>query len=147
MTKINNIIFCLEVISEPDKNDLFSARGVLPNFCIRWYEIIIIFHINFSFSLIIFLDSFNPSAQNKIRIIFKGPGAKNKILVDTGIIKLGANESLTKLPKQYQSIGMSLNFKNVSFEREGTYRAEVYVNDNLVGEKTIEVLKGLNNDE
>ena len=141
MTKINNIIFCLEVISEPDKNDLFSARGVLPNICINNFP------NNFSFSLIIFLDSFNPSAQNKIRIIFKGPGAKNKILVDTGIIKLGANESLTKLPKQYQSIGMSLNFKNVSFEREGTYRAEVYVNDNLVGEKTIEVLKGLNNDE
>ncbi len=141
MAKINSIVFCLEIDRKYEENDLVSAKGILPNIIINNFPNC------FSFSLIIFLDNCNPEIKNKVRVKFKAPEPNEKILADTDTIELKANKNLANLPEDYHGIGISLDFKNIDFEQEGIYKVEVYVNDDLVGDKTIKVLKGIDFDE
>lgn len=137
MVRINNFIYCLnaERIPAPDGNrDAVNAMGVLsiltPEFVPGTFSFSIVFSI-------LGVDTINQN--NKIRIIFGD--TENHTLVDTGDIVLPPKPEGDdlELPIEYQGLDMSMDFRNVIFEKEGIYGTQIIWNGEKLGDCMIYV--------
>lgn len=76
---------------------------------------------------------------NKIRVVFED--MEGNKLVDTGDIELPpkpeGNDFI--LPVDYQGLDMSMDFRNVIFEKEGLYKTQIIWNGQSLGDRGIYV--------
>lgn len=137
MANITNFVYCLNaerIPSTKNHGDSINAIGVLsvliPEFVPGTY----------SFSIIFSVLDMDISANNEIQITFSREGDSAN-LVDTGIITVPPvekNEDI-EVPPTYEGLNMSMDFRNVVFEREGLYITKIIFNNVLLGEYSIYV--------
>lgn len=135
MANLNYIIFCANVKNANDTLSGLSAEGLLPLIVMDNFPNM------YSFSIVFSICEINANDNNKLRVTF---GKEDKILADTGEIFVPANEDMAKFPIEFQGLNFSLDLKNLKFEEEGLYKANVYLNGILLGDKEINVLTNPN---
>lgn len=137
MTRISNFIYCLnaERIAAPDGNrDSMNAMGVVsvltPEFIPGTFSFSIVFSI---------LGVDKVYETNKIRVVFED--MEGNKLVDTGDIELPPKPEGDDfiLPVDYQGLDMSMDFRNVIFEKEGLYKTQIIWNGQSLGDCRIYV--------
>lgn len=99
----------------------------------------------FSFAIVFGINNMDLSEKKYIlQVKFYGPESSDNILLDTGSINLDkqAEVKTTPLPKEARGMMINLDFRNVVFQNEGTYRTEVYLNEELLGQYPIYVIGG-----
>ena len=95
----------------------------------------------FSYSICFSIQGFDIERQNELQIVLKNE--QNEIVNDTGKIILPAvdEKANVSLPENYRGMQMTIDFRNVSFEKEGMHMSELWFNDKKLGEYPIGVLK------
>lgn len=136
MAKLSNFLYCLNVESKPGVHSSeasINAIGVLPTLNPEFVP------GAFSFSIVFSIWDFDETLCNQIKIVFKDQ--MNNELVNTGNIVLPQKsaEKSVKLFPQYVCYNLSMDFRNVVFEKEGEYITDIYFNDNLLGSNPIYV--------
>lgn len=137
MAKLTNFIYCINaerVPSNDGKGDSINAIGVLSALTPEFVP------GTFSFSIIFSILDIDVSGNNAIQIILSKKG-EDKPLVDSGIINLPSMPDTNEigLPSEYKGLNMSMDFRNVIFETEGTYNTAVFFNGQLLANNPIYV--------
>ena len=130
MANLTSFVYCLNaerVAGSEGNGDAINAMGILSTMTPEFVP------GAFSFSIIFAILDVDITAENKIQITFKN--SEGKELVDSGNILIPGNKESkgSTLPKEYQGLNMSMDFRNVVFESEGVYTTEVSFNDTLLG--------------
>ena len=131
MSKITNFVYCLSVERENENINANNIISVLtPEFVPG----------SFSFSLIFSVLDLDISKENSVQIIFKTAEGEST-LVDSGEINIPIPEIKNEidLPSEQVGLNMSMDLRNVVFEKEGLYVTNVYINKTLLLEKEIYV--------
>lgn len=136
MSKLSNFIYCLSAernISPDGKSEMINAVGVLSAITPEFVP------GAFSFSIVFSIVDLDTKTNNRIRIVFSDN--EGKAIVDTNEIALPIINSVDSLdiPNEYKGINMSMDLRNIVFEREGLYKTTVCLNGNMLGENVIYV--------
>ena len=93
----------------------------------------------FSFAIVFSILEIDITKEHVIRVIFSNN--EGDIIADTNDIKLPEDKSENKLelPPEFVGLNLSLDFRNVVFEKEGTYNTEVYFDGGSLGKNSIYV--------
>lgn len=111
--KITSLLFCEEAIVENINGQI--RMNIINPFSTISPQFI---PTNYSFSLVVnFIDMRDFS--NDFQIIINDPDGNT--IVDTNMIPLSLAGVNQKLPIEHQSIGISLNLRNVILPKEGIY--------------------------
>lgn len=96
----------------------------------------------FSFAVVLGILDFDTKIEHEIKLLFLDP--QGNAIIDTNTIRLPSNmDNPNNLPKDMCGIMMNLDFRNVVFSMEGTYKTIIMFDGNNLGEFPIKV-KGLN---
>lgn len=140
MANLANFIYCLnaERIISPDmQSENINAIGIISTIIPEFVP------GTFSFSIIFSILDIDTKEHNNIRITFSQYDSKIP-LVDSGIIQLPPlpeNHEI-KIPNQYSGLNMTMDFRNVIFEKEGLYNTCIYFNGNLLSGENYIYAKG-----
>lgn len=95
----------------------------------------------FSYSNCFSIQGLNIEKQNELQIILKNE--QGEIVNDTDKIILPSvdEKANVSLPEDYRGVQMTIDFRNVSFEKEGMHISELWFNGKKLGEYPIGVLK------
>ena len=136
MAKLTSFIYCLNAERQPSadgKGENLNAVGVLSSMTPEFIP------GTFSFSIIFSVLGVDVKETNTIQIVFKNED--NQSLLDTGVISLPSldGEEGVQLPPEYKGYNMSMDFRNIVFEKNGVYHTEVFANGVLLGSPEIYV--------
>lgn len=137
MANLTNFIYCINAERVPvgnGKGESINAIGVLATLTPEFVP------GTFSFSIIFSILDIDISGNNTIRIVFSKDG-EDKTLVDSGTVLIPpiSNDDAIDLPAEYKGLNMSMDFRNVIFEREGIYKTTIFFNDQLLSVNPIYV--------
>lgn len=129
MARVTSFVYCLNAERIPDINgngESINAHGIMstlnPEFIPGTFSFSIIFSI---------LDMDVTKVGNDIKILFKDQDGND--LVDTGDISIPVmEEGDVNLPAEHKGLNISLDFRNVVFEKEGQCVTEVYYKGELL---------------
>lgn len=135
MARLTNFIYCLnaERIAAPDgSGESMNARGVLPVITPEFVP------GTFSFSIIFSIQGIDIGNSNTMQILFL---KEDKALVDSGVITIPPMTNLKEdgLPMEYKGLNMSMDLRNVVFEKEGVYTTKIILNKEEIGDNPIYV--------
>lgn len=134
MARVENFVYCLNAERIPVKGkqgDTINAMGVLsvisPEFIPG----------SFSFSIVFSILGMDLNNTNQIRIQFKDDS--QKVLIDTDNLSIPpmSSDNEMHLPKEYCGLNLSMDFRNVVFERDGLYNTVVMLNEEIIGSAEI----------
>ena len=92
----------------------------------------------FSFSVIFGVLDINQYEDHRIRFVFKNE--EEKVIIDTGEVNLPKNPNVENIPVEIQGFMASMDFRNTNFDSEGTYRSEIYIDGDSLGQFPIKVV-------
>ena len=138
MAKLTSFVYCLNVerIKPADgQGENINAMGLLTALIPEYIPGTFSFSIAFSV-----LDIDVASSNNNIRIVFLRKDG-DLIVVDSGIINLPKLEDPNEIsiPNEFKGLNMSMDLRNVVFEKEGVYTTKIYFNGDLLHESPIYV--------
>ena len=93
----------------------------------------------FSFAIAIGINGVDLHNDNTTQIIFRSPS--NAIILDTGKAKILASDTDSNLPPEFQGFVMTMPLQNITFDTEGVYSLEVFMNDELLDTRAIPVFR------
>ena len=131
MSKLLNFVYCLSVERENEKVSASNILSILtPEFIPG----------SFSFAIVFSISDVNPTEKNTIKVIFKN-SEEDITLVDSGEIIIPAPETKdgTNLLDEKIGLDLSMDLRNVVFEKEGFYTTQIFFNGELIGEREIRV--------
>ena len=137
MATLTNFIYCLnaERVSSGDGNgEGINAMGIMSTLMPEFVP------GTFSFSVILsILDIDVMEGCNKLQIMFKDE--EGNAIVDTGELSLPVlpEDEEPQIPKEYKGLNLSMDFRNVIFEKNGVYNTEIYLNGELLSANPIYV--------
>lgn len=137
MASLANFLYCLNA-ERVDENggtgSNINALGILATITPEYVP------GAFSFSIIFtVLDIDITKTDNTVQVKFCREH-DGKALIDSGILQMPSmSDDGIDLPKEYRGLNMSMDCRNVVFETEGIYTAQIYFNGEFLGEKQIYV--------
>lgn len=134
MANLSNFLYCLNAERQQSpQGESINAMGVLSVFTPEFVPGL------FSFSIIFSILDIDSSSNSQIKIIFRDNSGNE--LINTGIISIPPipKEDGIQLPSRYVGYNLSMDFRNVIFEKEGEYTTEIYFDNMLIGSKPIYV--------
>lgn len=87
----------------------------------------------YSFSVIFGILGLDTSINHKFRFTFASPNPAENLLIDTGEQILHRQPEPNDLPIEMRGIMMNLDFRNIPFRKDGTYKSEVFVDGSSLG--------------
>ncbi len=99
---------------------------------------------NYSFAIACNIAGFDAEKENKVKIQFVS--ASGQILNDTGDIKFQLPVEQINLEK-LGVMQFNMDMRNLVLSETGLYSTKVFVNDDMVGEYKIQVIKGVMGNE
>jgi hypothetical protein len=132
MLKISSFMYCEQAQVDNETGQLEISR---PLYGIVTESI----PTRFSFSIVFAMVGLDPSEDHSLHLIFKSPDDENIIVTDR--IPVGFNDREV-VSEESHGINLSVDFRNVLLEKEGLYKTEIYINDDLVDYFPIPVMKG-----
>lgn len=115
MAKIKNVIYCLNAKNEKNDGNT-NANGILASILPEYIP------GSFSFSTIIAILNFD-NKPCTINAKFYDPDDEK--LSETGLITLPPQENSYNLPDEYMGVNLSIDWQNVVFKKEGTYKTVI----------------------
>lgn len=136
MARLNSLIYCINserTASVDRKGEMINAMGIMSAITPEFVP------GTFSFSIVFSVLDVDPEQNNRIQIIFSDDEGKE--IVNSGEIQLPmANiPDPICLPKEYQGMNMTMDLRNVVFEKEGVYKTSIIFNGNNIGTNEIYV--------
>ena len=92
-----------------------------------------------SFSVLFGILALDGSIRHIINFLFYGPNEGEPPLVDKGDFVIEENSKPSQLPLDMQGTIVNMNFRNIPFKREGTYKSVILVDGNKIGVFPIQV--------
>lgn len=130
MAKNLNLLFCTTARNEPSGA---TAIDNLINFFMFDF-----LPTQFSFDVVFTISEFT-KGQHIIKFLIKDT-ANSEVILDTNNVNIDFKESINKTP-QLNCINFVLNIRNMVFKNAGIHRAELYFDNNCIGEKEFYVSK------
>lgn len=92
-----------------------------------------------SFSVTLGILEVDIERENKLNLKFINP--VGEIIIDTGELKLPIinDPNIFSLPQDMRGMTLCVGFQNAVFRTEGTYKTQVFFNEELLGEFPIKV--------
>lgn len=134
MKKLMNFLYCdnVERTQIANGGEILNAMGIMsvliPEFIPG----------SFSFSIAFSVIGVDVTKENMVQVVFYEK-SNNTILVDTGAITIPptTRDSQVMIPEEYHGLNMSMDFRNVVFEKEGLYSTKIVFNGDVIGENSI----------
>lgn len=144
MAKLKNFLYCAGTRNEVRKSGeppVTVVDGLLnaliPDFIPG----------NYSFSVVFSVLDLQPGKDYAIRLTFLNDKGEEIVKTDNEMLESNP-ENVFDIPNEYFGYNVCIDLRNVLLEREGEYRAKVYINEKEEGEYPIYIKgkKVLSND-
>ncbi|MDQ0162012.1 DUF6941 family protein [Aeribacillus alveayuensis] len=99
----------------------------------------------YSFSVVFGVQGLDNESDHTLRVLFLSPNENEPPLIDTNTISLPkgtAPKIMISLPPEQKGMMFNMDFRNVVFKTEGTYKTRVYFDGENLGDYPIYVKAG-----